>query len=122
MAQRRVIVLVIVGTVVSLSLAAAPAAAAAYRCGRVAVPVRHARAKVRAVHGSVSCRPARRLIAKAFTEESQRHWDGYDRTYGIYWKVRGWRCYVGLAETQTFCHRGDREVDGSLRHDDGWTF
>jgi hypothetical protein len=34
----------------------------------------------------------------------------------------GWRCFIGLAGSQTFCHRGTKGVDGSLRSDDGWTF
>jgi hypothetical protein len=109
--------------VVALSLAAgASPAAAAARCGHVDVPARQARAKVRVVRGTESCPTGRRLIRRAFTAEVKRHWDGYDNTYGIYWDVQEWRCYVGLAETQTFCHRGGTEVDGSVRHDDGWTF
>jgi hypothetical protein len=36
--------------------------------------------------------------------------------------VDGWRCFIGLAGSQTFYHRGAKEVDGSLRSDDGWTF
>jgi hypothetical protein len=43
-------------------------------------------------------------------------------TYGVFWRLWGWRCYVGLAGSQTFCQLGTKEVDGSLRSDDGWTF
>lgn len=38
------------------------------------------------------------------------------------WTVSGWNCGIGLAGSQTFCTRGGREVDGSFRTDDGWTF
>ena len=100
---------------------ALPSAALAQRCGRVSVPGRGS-AKVRVVRGPLYCRAARRQIAAAYRAEDTRHWSGYQNPYGVFWRVDEWRCFIGLAGSQTFCHRGAKEVDGSLRSDDGWTF
>jgi hypothetical protein len=105
-----------------LAAAAASSRAARVRCGRVSVHARHAPAKVLIVRGTASCVVARALIAAAFTAEVKRHYDFLDPTYGIGWRVDGWRCTTGLADTQTFCTRGDDRTDGSLRSDDGWNF
>jgi hypothetical protein len=86
------------------------------------VPARGLKAKVRLVHGPLTCHRARRQIAAAFTAEVVRHNDGFNPTNGVFWRVDGWRCFIGLADTQTFCVRRGREVDGSFRTDDGWTF
>ena len=112
-------------TINSLPLATSAAAssrAARVRCGRVSAHARHAPAKVLIVRGPASCVVARALIADAFTAEVKRHYDFLDPTYGIGWRVDGWRCTTGLADTQTFCMRGDDRTDGSLRSDDGWNF
>jgi hypothetical protein len=77
---------------------------------------------VRVTQGTTSCRAARRQIAAAFGAEDRRHWDGYANPDGVFWRVRRWRCFIGLADTQTFCFRGHNRVDGSVRTDDGWTF
>jgi hypothetical protein len=106
----------------ALLLWSAATAGAAQRCGRVLIPSHGADAKVRVVHGRVSCESARHLVAAAFKAEATRHWNGYDQLSGIYWSVEGWRCYIALADSQTLCHKEGREVDGSLRHDDGWSF
>lgn len=102
--------------------AGVPAAEAAQRCGRILVPARHVDAKVRVLRGPVSCATAHRLLKNAFDIETTHHWNGDDPTFGIFWKVQGWRCFIGLAGSQTFCRRGPMEVDGSLRTDDGWNF
>jgi hypothetical protein len=65
---------------------------------------------------------ARRQIAAAYRAEDTRHWSGFQNPYGVFWRVEGWRCFIGLAGSQTFCQSGAREVDGSLRREDGWTF
>lgn len=103
-------------------IAATPAVAAAGRCGRLEVTTRDAKAKVRVVRGRTTCAAARRQIAAAFHAEDTLPWSGYANPYGVYWRVRGWRCFIGLAGSQTFCHRRRSEVDGSLRTDDGWSF
>ena len=100
---------------------ALPATALGQRCGRVAVPSR-GRAKVRVVHGPVRCRVARQQVSAAYRAEDTRAWNGYEPALGVFWRVDGWQCFIRLAGSQTFCHRGAREVDGSLRSDDGWTF
>lgn len=102
--------------------AAAPAAAAAKRCGRVYVPARRAKAKVRVVVGSESCGAAKRLIGAALTQEMDRHWNFTNPVEGAIWRVSGWDCGIALGKTQTFCLRGRRRVDGSLRSDDAWSF
>jgi hypothetical protein len=101
---------------------ALPANASAHRCGRLPVPARGLDAKVRIVHGPISCHSARKLIVTAYHAESTRHSAGFQNPDGVFWRVDGWRCYIGLAGSQTFCHRGIKRVDGSLRTDDGWTF
>src|SRR4051794_38822470 len=99
---------------VLVSVGFVSSAAAARRCGRVYVPDGRASAKVRVVRGSDSCGAARRLVRAAFTAERRRHWDGTGQL-GIYWGVAGFRCYIGLGGSQTFCFRGGRRVDGSFR-------
>ena len=79
-------------------------------------------AKVRVVRGPLSCRAARRQIAAAYRAEDTRSWSGYQNPDGVFWRVDVWRWFIELAGSQTFCHRGAREVDGSLRSDDGWKF
>jgi hypothetical protein len=79
-------------------------------------------AKVRIVRGPMACATARTVVAGAYHAEATRHWAGYNSTYGVFWQLWGWRCYIGLAGSQTFCHGGAKQVDGSLRVDDGWTY
>jgi hypothetical protein len=122
MLQSSVRVRVLIAVATTVVAAAMPASAAARRCGRVEIPTRELGAKVHVVHGTTSCRAARRQIAAAFGAEDTRHWDGYANPDGVFWHVRGWRCFIGLADTQTFCFRGHKRVDGSVRTDDGWTF
>lgn len=98
-----------------------PDAAAAKVCGRASVPGVDAREKVRVVRGPMSCGAAHRQIARAFDVEPSRHWDDTGE-YGVFWRVHGWRCTIGLEETETFCRRDGREVDRSFRHDDGSNF
>jgi hypothetical protein len=102
--------------------AAATASAAGRRCGRVEIPTRGLSAKVKVIAGLEWCRAARGQIAAAFRAEDTRHWVGYANPDGVFWRVRGWRCFIGLAGSQTFCRRGHSRVDGSTRSDDGWTF
>jgi hypothetical protein len=99
-----------------------PACASAQHCGRVYVQTRGASAKVRVVRGPISCKRARSLIKAAYHAEDTRHSDGYNKTFGMFWRVQGWRCYTGLAWSQAFCFRDQREADGSTRRDDGWSF
>ena len=102
------------------ALALLPATADAKICGRVLVAPGH-RAKVHVVRGPLSCSDAHREIALAFQAEATRHWDGTGTT-GVFWRVNGWRCSIGLGGSETFCHRGTKQVDGSFRTDDGWYF
>lgn len=105
------------------ALAACPSSASAStRCGRVYVPVYHHSAKVRIVTGRATCVGARGLIRDAFTAFVKRRSDGTDPSVGLYWHVRGWRCSHGLGGSQAFCLQARREIDGSLRSDDGWSF
>lgn len=104
------------------ALAAAPASALAQRCGRVYVPSREAKAKVRVVNGPDSCAAAKRLIAAAFKAEATRHWNGTDMYGSVIWRVSGRSCGIGLAGSETLCARGRRRVDGSFRTDDAWDF
>ena len=86
------------------------AASASKRCGRVFLPSRETKAKVRVVRGKVACygvHGARRLIRDAYTAIDSRHWDGRFRsgglTGGIYWRVhRRWRCGIGLGSSEVF--------------------
>jgi hypothetical protein len=109
---------VLVALAVGLAL---PGTAGAKRCGHVAVGS-GLKAKVRVVYGDVRCGKARVVIKSAYHAEASRSADGSDSTYGYYWRVRGFRCYTGLAGSETFCHRGRKQVDGSTRTDDGWYF
>jgi hypothetical protein len=102
-------------------LALLSANALAQDCGRVHV-AHLGPAKVRVVRGRASCRGARRLIAAAFHPERTRPPDSYASPAGDEWEVLGWWCLTGLADTQTYCTRGSREIHGSLRQDDGWRF
>jgi hypothetical protein len=111
-----------IAAVVAVLAGAVPAVASAHRCGRTFVSARGLAAKVRIVRGPVSCESARRLIVHAYTAESSRPSAGFDPVWGVFWEVRGWRCSIGLAGSQTFCRRSAKEVDGSFRRDDGWTF
>jgi hypothetical protein len=43
-------------------------------------------------------------------------------TFGLYWRVRGWRRSHGLGGAQAFCLRRGREIDGSFRSDEDWSF
>ncbi len=107
----------------ALALALAPPQAdASKRCGHVFIASRSVSAKVRVVRGRAGCSAARGLIRAAYRAQDTRRQDGTDPTYGIYWRVRHWRCSHGLGGSQVFCFRGGREVDGSTRRDDGWSF
>jgi hypothetical protein len=97
-------------------------ALASIRCGRVYVGSYHGRAKVRIVSGRATCSGARGLIHDAFTAFVTRRPKGSDPNYGLYWSVRGWRCSHGLGGSQAFCIQKRREIDGSFRSDDGWSF
>jgi hypothetical protein len=79
---------------------ALPRAAVAQRCGRVSVPARGI-AKVRVVRGPLYCRAARRQIAAAYRAEDTRHWSGYQNPDGVFWRVDGCRCFIGLAGCDT---------------------
>ena len=111
--------MVVVGA--CMAALAAPAAAQAQHCSKVYVGVRGVPAKVQVVSGSASCSGARRLIRSAFTAETNRHWNGSNDS-GVFWRVNGWNCTIGLGGSETFCSRGNREIDGSFRRDDGWSF
>ena len=105
-----------------IPVAAFPASGSAKICGRVYVSSAGRRAKVRVVRGPLGCGPAHREIAAAFNALAYRNPNGYNNVYGYFWRVRGWRCYSGLGHSETFCHRGRKQVDGSFRSDDGWIF
>lgn len=64
--------LVLVVACVAVGVMAAPAAASTKRCGRVYVPSRGLRAKVRVDVGPDSCGAAKRLVAAAFKAEDTR--------------------------------------------------
>jgi hypothetical protein len=81
-----------------------PATAAAQHCGRVKL-AGGGKAKVRIVHGDVGCGKARLVIKSAYHAEASRHWDGTGN-YGVYWRVRGFQCSIGLGGSETFCRRG----------------
>jgi hypothetical protein len=93
----------------------------AKRCGRARL-VDGGSAKVMVLRGHVTCAGAGRLIRAVFWASATRDWDGKDSNGSIYWRVRGWRCTPGLGSSQFFCSRGHKEVDGSTRTDDGWSF
>jgi hypothetical protein len=114
--------LVLVVACVAVGVMAAPAAASTKRCGRVYVPSRGLRAKVRVDVGPDSCGAAKRLVAAAFKAEDTRSANSYNQTWGQIWRVSGWACSTGLAGSQAFCRRGRQQVDGSFRTDDGWLF
>jgi hypothetical protein len=103
-------------------VAIAPAVASAKVCGRVYVPTRGLKAKVRVVVGPNSCGTAHRVVAAAFKAEDTRSPDAEDPSAGREWDVLGWRCATGLAGSQTFCARGRHRIDGSFRRDDDWAF
>jgi hypothetical protein len=98
-----------------------PSGAVAQRCGYVSVPARGS-AKVRVVRGTLHCRAARRQIAAPYQTEDTRHWSWLSEPLRRVLARRRLALRHRLAGSQTFCHRGAREVDGSLRSDDGWTF
>jgi hypothetical protein len=105
-----------------MTLAGASTAAASTRCVKVYMAPHGRNAKVRVVRGTASWHGARGLIHDAFTAFVRRPNDSYDDVWGITWNARGWRCSRGLGGSQAFCFRGNREIDGSLRSDDGWSF
>ena len=113
----------VIALTVVLALALAPSPAlASTRCGRVSVQGYHGRAKVRVVQGRASCSTARTLIRAAFRAFITRRSNSTSPTWGLVWNVRGWSCSHGLGGSQAFCRRGHRRIDGSFRHDDGWSF
>ena len=63
---------------------ALPATALGQRRGRVS-PSR-GRAKVRVVHGPVSC-VARQQVSAAYRAEDTRAWNGYEPAPGVFWRV-----------------------------------
>ena len=75
-------------TLMSLGLVL-PATASAQHCGRVHIRTRGVTARVRVVHGHVSCRSARMLIAAAYHAADTRKPNGYGNTYGRFWRVSG---------------------------------
>jgi hypothetical protein len=107
--------------VVIVALAATAASASAKACGRVYVADSGLKAKARVVRGGGSCSGAKHLIRDAYTREDEGHWNRMG-AYGVFWRVDGWRCSIGLGATETFCRRSGREIDGSFRHGDGWSF
>jgi hypothetical protein len=121
---------VVIAVTLAVCLAVPAGASASKRCGRVFLPSREIKAKVRVVRGRVACygpHGARRLIRDAYTAIDSRHWDGRFRSGSltglIYWRVhRRWRCGIGLGATEVFCFRRGKQVDGSVRRDDDWYF
>jgi hypothetical protein len=92
------------------------------RCGHLGVAPHPPKAKVRVVHGHLSCVAARALLRHAFpTVHHARHVAETD-TLGWIWRVGGWLCSGGLGQSEIFCFRGAEQVDGSGRSDDGWLF
>jgi hypothetical protein len=122
--------LAVLAVTLGFCLALPAAASASKRCGRVSLPTRETKAKVRVVRGRVPCyglHGARRLIRDAYTAIDSRHWDGRfhagSLAGSIYWRVhRRWRCSIGLGASEVFCFRRGKQVDGSVRHDDDWYF
>jgi hypothetical protein len=112
----------VISLIVAFASVVLPASASAQRCGHVHIATRHLNAKVRIVHGPLKCAFARKLISAAYHAVDTRKSDGYNNTYGVFWRVKGWRCFTGLAQSQLFCGQRHKETDGSLRSDDGWSF
>jgi ATP dependent DNA ligase domain len=128
--KRATMLLGVIAVTLGACLALPTGASASKRCGRVFVPSRETKAKVRVVRGRVACygaHGARRLVRDAYTAIDSRHWDGRFHSGflagAIYWRIhRRWRCSIGLGASQVFCVRPGKEVDGSVRHDDDWYF
>ncbi len=97
-------------------------ASASTRCGRTYTSSRRVMAKVLIRSGGGTCDGAKALIRRAYKAEDTRHWDGFDRYRGIFYWVLGWKCSTGLASSEVFCSKGNRQIDGSTRSDDGWGF
>ncbi len=73
--------------------------------------------------GATGCTQARSLIVDAFTAFVQRPYSFQSSAWGAVWLVNGWRCSHGLGGSQAFCRLGNiGRIDGSFRHDDGWSF
>lgn len=79
------------------------------------------KAKVRILKGKVSCKQAKRLARHYYKRVGDKHFDGSNK-WGVYYKIDGWTCNFGLAQSEMFCRRPGKRVDASTRKDDGWSF
>jgi hypothetical protein len=93
-----------------------PVASASKPCGKVKVAT-GGKAKVAAAR--TNCRTARQVAIGYYARQAQDpwNWDGKG-SLGIFFKVRGYRCYTGLGGSQAFCFAGKRRVFASTRSGD----
>ena len=105
----------VLGALLLLSLATSPASAA-HPCKSIQVD-QGVGAKVATVR--VKCRVGREVAAIYFQRvRSEDHWDGKTSKGLIFYSVRGFRCFPGLAGTQMFCRRHSRWIYASTNPDD----
>ena len=103
------------GLVAALLMVAAPASAHGgwQHCRKVPTKFGPARAAAR----RVPCREARK-VARGFYHRIATHAfpDGHHGS--LYWNVRGFRCYSGLAGSEAFCKHHRQHVFATTRPDD----
>lgn len=104
---------------VSLGFLAAPggASASAKPCGKVKAATG---GKARVAAYKTTCQKARKVAVGYYERQATdpMNWDGKHPTLGIYYRVRGYRCFTGLGGSQAFCMAGNRRILASTRNGD----
>lgn len=108
---------ILASLLLGFSPSVAEASARPKACGKVKAAT-GGEARVAAVR--TSCRKARRVAVGYYERRDldPMDWDGVDPRLGIYYQVRGYRCFTGLGGSQAFCMAGKRRVFASTRSGD----